>query len=80
MGESGQVVVVPGVASGDGGVKATFEERGLKFSKDNEILTGSYYSVILDDGTGGEILAEESSSRSSFIPTCRLDTQSIHIT
>lgn len=62
MGESGQVVVVPGT----GLVKDVFEERGMSFSHDDEVLTASYYSVELDAQDGGKIFAEQSASGSLF--------------
>lgn len=62
MGESGQVVVVPGT----GLVKDVFEERGMSFIHDDEVLTASYYSVELDAQDGGKIFAEQSASGSLF--------------
>lgn len=61
MGESGQAIITPG--SGD--VKPVFEQRGLKFSHDDEIITPSYYSVELQAQNGGKIHAEQSASESS---------------
>lgn len=58
MGESGQVVVVPGV----GEVKPAFEDRGLSFEKKDEIITPSYYKVDLKDGERNGIKAEMSAS------------------
>ncbi|KAK7026548.1 glycosyl hydrolase family 92-domain-containing protein [Favolaschia claudopus] len=58
MGESGQVVVVPGTGS----VKSKFEDRGLRFSNDTQITSPSYYRVELDTGDGGRILAEQSAT------------------
>lgn len=63
MGESGQAVIVPGV----GEVKASFEERGLAFAKEDEVSTASYYAVDLEDGTGGSIKVEMSAS--AYRPT-----------
>lgn len=57
MGESGQVVVAPGV----GDVKASFEERGMVFAKEDENATASYYRVGMDSEEG-RILAEMSAS------------------
>lgn len=57
MGESGQVVVAPGV----GAVKASFEERGLSFKKEDEVATASYYKVEME-AEEGSILAEMSAS------------------
>ncbi|KAK7001651.1 hypothetical protein R3P38DRAFT_2795606 [Favolaschia claudopus] len=58
MGESGQVVVVPGTGS----VKSKFEDRGLRFSDDTQIISPSYHRVELDSGDGGRILAEQSAT------------------
>lgn len=63
MGESGSVVVVPGVMETNHTyIKSTFEERGLRIVQDSEKITPAYYSVLLDDGHGGEILVEQSAS------------------
>ncbi|KAG5341393.1 hypothetical protein C0989_010922 [Termitomyces sp. Mn162] len=63
MGESGPVVVVPGVTEMDNSdIKTTFEERGLKKSQGSETITPAYYSVVLDDGQGGGILVEQSAT------------------
>ncbi|KAJ8518529.1 hypothetical protein ONZ45_g4439 [Pleurotus djamor] len=58
MGESGQVVVVPGA----GQVRSEFEARGMVFDKASEITTASYYSVELNAVEGGKILAEQSAT------------------
>ncbi|PSS18931.1 hypothetical protein PHLCEN_2v3147 [Hermanssonia centrifuga] len=58
MGESGQIVVVPGA----GDVKAVFEERGMAFSHTEEVITPSYYSVELDAIEGGTIISEQSAT------------------
>jgi hypothetical protein len=58
MGESSQVVVVPG----SGTVKDVFEDRGMTFNHDDEVLTASYYSVELEAQGGGKIFAEQSAS------------------
>ncbi|KAH7929290.1 hypothetical protein BV22DRAFT_1125899 [Leucogyrophana mollusca] len=58
MGESGQVVVSPGA----GQVQPTFEGRGMKFSKDSEIATASYYSAEMEAKDGGTIVAEQSAT------------------
>jgi len=64
MGESGPVVLVPGVSRGeDLKVKADFEERGMKMRKETEVITPSYYSIVLEDALGGEILVEQSASK-----------------
>jgi hypothetical protein len=76
MGESASVALVPGVApTGDfAEVKTEFEERGLMFAggaehSGGEIIRGGYYSVELEDGFGGTVLVEQSSS------TCISDTK-----
>ena len=38
------------------------EERGLNKKGNTETITPSYYSVVLEDGFGGEILVEQSAS------------------
>ena len=58
MGNSGQFVVVPGA----GEVQSVFEQRGMNFSHGNEVVTPSYYSVIMDAIEGGQIHAEQSAS------------------
>ncbi|TFY71610.1 hypothetical protein EVG20_g1399 [Dentipellis fragilis] len=58
MGESGQAIVAPGA----GTVRSVFEERGMKFSKDSEVITPSYYKADLDAIEGGKILAEQSAT------------------
>ncbi|KAF7983020.1 hypothetical protein HWV62_24658 [Athelia sp. TMB] len=58
MGESGQAVVVPGA----GAVKDVFEERGMTFRRDDEVLTASYYSAELEAREGGTIFAEQSAT------------------
>ncbi|KAF8075749.1 glycoside hydrolase family 92 protein [Lyophyllum atratum] len=63
MGESGPVIVVPGVTRRDQiHVKSKFEERGLRMRKETEKIAPSYYSIVLDDGLGGEILVEQSAT------------------
>ncbi|KAG5652187.1 hypothetical protein H0H81_005986 [Sphagnurus paluster] len=63
MGESGPVIVVPGVTRrGQLDVKAKFEDRGLKMRKETEKITPSYYSIVLEDGLGGEVLVEQSAT------------------
>lgn len=59
MGESGQVIVVPGA----GEVKSVFEERGMSFSHDNEVISASYYAVDIDAKGGGTIHAEQSACK-----------------
>ncbi|KAG2132096.1 glycoside hydrolase family 92 protein [Suillus clintonianus] len=58
MGESGQVVISPGA----GQVQPKFNDRGMSFTHENEIITASYYSVNLNAIEGGQILAEQSST------------------
>lgn len=58
MGESGQVVVVPGA----GQVQPIFEQRGMAFSHESEVLTPSYYKAEMRAKEGGIIVAEQSSS------------------
>lgn len=71
MGESGPVVVVPGVTpqydeeKDKVDIKSTFESRGLRMRKVTEVITPAYYSVVLEDGFGGSILVEQSASTSS---------------
>jgi putative alpha-1,2-mannosidase len=71
MGESGSVAVIPGVSRGASSespkLKTTFEERGMKMNKDTEVITPSYYSVVLEDGVGGQILVEQSASKRSLL-------------
>jgi putative alpha-1,2-mannosidase len=57
MGESGPVVVVPGV----GKVKDGFEERGMRFRHEDEVMTASYYVVDLQ-ASEGTIHAEMTAS------------------
>lgn len=59
MGESGQVVLVPGL----GDVKPRFEDRGLRFSHDDEVISASYYSVPLSNSDGDDIFVEQTASR-----------------
>ncbi|KAH7923196.1 glycoside hydrolase family 92 protein [Leucogyrophana mollusca] len=58
MGESGQVIVSPGA----GDVHPKFEDRGMKFSHDQEVVSASYYSVHMEAQQGGKILAEQSAT------------------
>lgn len=62
MGESGQAVVVPGTGTS---IKDVFEERGIKFTHDDEVVSASYYSAELEAQGGGKILAEQTASESS---------------
>ncbi|KAL4255705.1 Peptide-N(4)-(N-acetyl-beta-glucosaminyl)asparagine amidase [Pleurotus pulmonarius] len=58
MGESGQVVVVPGA----GRVQSQFHDRGMVFDKATEVITASYYSANLRTNSGDSILAEQSAT------------------
>ncbi|KDQ28672.1 glycoside hydrolase family 92 protein [Pleurotus ostreatus PC15] len=58
MGESGQVVVVPG----SGRVQSQFHDRGMVFDKATEVITASYYSANLQTNDGGNIHAEQSAT------------------
>ncbi|OBZ74826.1 hypothetical protein A0H81_05381 [Grifola frondosa] len=58
MGESGTFVVVPGA----GNVQSVFEDRGMRFSHDDEVASPSYYSVDLDALEGGKIHAEQTAT------------------
>ncbi|KAF8518825.1 alpha-1,2-mannosidase [Hysterangium stoloniferum] len=58
MGESGQVVVAPGV----GTVTPAFEQRGIPFSHADEISTASYYKVKMSPETGGSVTGEHTST------------------
>ncbi|PBK72155.1 hypothetical protein ARMSODRAFT_972828 [Armillaria solidipes] len=56
MGESGMVGIVPGLSSsGDGKVKALFEERGLQRRVGSENFSVSLYEVELETDDGGSI-------------------------
>jgi hypothetical protein len=63
MGESAQVAVIPG----SGHVKPRFEERGLEFTHEEEVVSASYYSVRLRDVSGSEIFVEQSASKSVLL-------------
>ena len=71
MGESGPVVVVPGVSpqydekKDKVDIKSIFESRGLRIRKETEVITPAYYSVVLEDGLGGSVHVEQSASTSS---------------
>ena len=74
MGESAQVVVVPGA----GTVQSSFARRGMRFSHEDERTTPSYYRVRLDAlEAGGSILAEQSAS-AFFLFTPPLPTLTEH--
>ena len=72
MGESGTVVV--GVGIGD--VRTQFEDRGMKFSHDDEVVTPSYYSVNLNTENGKQIFAEQSASASRVLSSPSLPNDS----
>ena len=60
MGESAQVVVVPGVGTT---VESVFARRGMRFRHDDERASPGYYRVRMDAREGpGSILAEQSAS------------------
>jgi hypothetical protein len=68
MGESGPAIIVPGVSRGEElKVKTEFRERAMKMRKETEVITPSYYSVVLEDALGGEILVEQSASKSNLV-------------
>ncbi|KAI0260975.1 glycosyl hydrolase family 92-domain-containing protein [Gloeopeniophorella convolvens] len=72
MGESAQVVVVPGA----GTVQSLFERRGMNFSHDDEVVSPSYYRARLTAIEGGSILAEQSAtSRVGHLRFTFADTQ-----
>lgn len=69
MGETASLALVPGIApSGDPAeVKADFAERGLKFvggfkQRGGEVISPGYYRVEIEDGFGGTVLVEQSST------------------
>jgi putative alpha-1,2-mannosidase len=68
MGESGQVIVVPGI----GEVKSRFDDRALAFNNATEVITPSYYRVDLEAGDGDTILAEQSASKVASCFLCVL--------
>lgn len=75
MGESGQVVVVPGAGS----IRSVFEDRGMKFDHEEEVVSASYYSTQLEAIEGGSIKAEQSASMSQlWIPAPK--SRSEHVT
>jgi hypothetical protein len=61
----------------EGGIRTDFESRGLKVISRNdaqamdygreEVVTPSYYSVLLDDGFDGRVFCEMSASESFVI-------------
>ncbi|KAG6834852.1 hypothetical protein H0H93_006894, partial [Arthromyces matolae] len=63
MGESGPVTIIPGVSrESNAGVKANFEERGLRMKGETERISPALYEISLDDGEGGEIHVEQSAT------------------
>ena len=74
MGESGQVIVVPGT----GDVKPLFGERGMAFTHDDEILTPSYYRVKLNPVEGGHVVAEQSASAFDSFITLRVPSLNLY--
>lgn len=63
MGESGQVVVVPGL----GHIKSVFNQRGMNFTHDDEVVSPSYYAVNLTQAghDAGGVFAEQTASKFS---------------
>lgn len=61
------MAVIPGVSRHTNGaepkLKVKFEEHGMKMKKETEIITPSYYSVVLEDEVGGQILVEQSAGK-----------------
>jgi putative alpha-1,2-mannosidase len=77
MGESRSHAIVPGVAptANPSEIKSNFTDRGLFFvggpdKRGNEVISPGYYSIELEDGVGGIVFAEMTSSecRSLFSP------------
>ncbi|KXN85965.1 hypothetical protein AN958_10673 [Leucoagaricus sp. SymC.cos] len=69
MGESASLALVPGIApiGSPEEVKTDFQERGLTFvggfeERGGEVISPGYYSVKLEDGFGGMVLVEQSST------------------
>jgi hypothetical protein len=69
MGETASLALVPGLApTGDPSeIKTDFNGRGLAFvggsdKRGGEVISPGYYSVELEDGFGGTVWAEQSSS------------------
>ncbi|KAI9566681.1 glycoside hydrolase family 92 protein [Boletus coccyginus] len=58
MGESGQVTISPGA----GQIRSKFEDRGMAFSHEKEVVSASYYNVELEATEGGKIFAEQSAT------------------
>ena len=73
MGESGQVVVVPGA----GHVRSKFEERGMKFERSREVMTPSYYRAEMNAVEGGKIVAEQSASETYAYTKARLHSDDL---
>ncbi|KAG1837349.1 glycoside hydrolase family 92 protein [Suillus tomentosus] len=76
MGESGQVVISPGA----GQVQPKFDNRGMSFTHENEVITASYYSVNMNAIEGGQISAEQSStSRVGHLRFTFIDTRQPYV-
>ncbi|KAG2093308.1 glycoside hydrolase family 92 protein [Suillus discolor] len=76
MGESGQVVISPGA----GQVQPKFDNRGMSFTHENEVITASYYSVNMNAIEGGQILAEHSAtSRVGHLRFTFIDTRQPYV-
>lgn len=77
MGESGSVAVIPGVSYQEAPEKTSFELRGLTVVSKNdsqqldhgreEVVSPSYYSVLVEDGLGGHIQCEMSASEQRIL-------------
>jgi putative alpha-1,2-mannosidase len=76
MGESRSHAIVPGVASTGNPteIKSNFTDRGLFFvggpeKRGNEVISPGYYSIELEDGVGGTVFAEMTSSEWGLVLT-----------
>jgi hypothetical protein len=72
--ERASVAVIPGIAptGNPAEIKTDFNERGLQFvggfeRRGDEIISPGYYRVALEDGHGGTILVEQSSSEHPYL-------------
>ena len=59
MGESATFTVVPGT----GEVKPRFEDRAMKFEKEDEYAGAAYYRVLMSDAEGRKVKAEMTASK-----------------
>jgi putative alpha-1,2-mannosidase len=62
MGESGQVVIMPGITGDRMQIKTSFEERGMRMDKETELSTPSYYRLRSFDNRDNVVVTEQSSS------------------